>query len=469
MTSCPETAARIAGQIASDRAAAKQAADDAAWAATIPEPIRRKRARVSQAQLDDFYSLTTGLPDYVRKPLLARWHRIRKATEQGALAAANGFVRDFVASARAASDNLPLAMADDELASYARTNAEECGRIIAQADAGEVRSILIEGKLCRQPRFVLEALIKAIDAGVLPDLNRMGARALDQLPKRLADEKWWRGRLKRFVTRAVEQLMIRLGCVNRDRAAFMSEGSFKRMRGRDQRNAKALALAEATNEKGQTYTLAELSRRTVANPVIRRTELMVRILGTEEVMNGLGYASYFLTITAPSKYHRTSKGGPNPKYGANGNPEYSPRETQDYLCENWAECRALFKKKAHPIQVYGVRVVEPHHDGTPHWHMLIWVAPHQSERMLHSIGRLPARGSSQSAEQPDPIPAANGNRTGQGQRCLARFQARNQAASGVLWPPYRPEHPGNGAALHPNREGILVCQERYIARLSVFG
>ncbi|GHD59779.1 replication endonuclease [Jeongeupia chitinilytica] len=379
MTPCPETAARIAEQIASDRAAAVQAAEDAAWAATIPEPIRRQRARVSQAQLGDFYGLTAGLPDYVRKPLLARWHRIRKTTENGALSAANGFVRDFVASARAASDNLPLAMADDELASYARTNAEECGRIIAEADAGEVRSILIEGKLCRQPRFVLEALIKAIDAGVLPDLVRMGPKALEQLPKRLADEKWWRGRLKRFVTRAVEQLMVRLGCVDRERAAYLSEGSFKRMLGRDQRNAKALALAEATNEKGQTYTLAELSRRTVANPAIRRTELMVRVRGTEEVMVRLGYEGYFLTITAPSRYHRCSD-----KYGK-GSPEFSPRDTQDYLCENWAECRALFKKKAHQIQVYGVRVVEPHHDGTPHWHMLIWVAPHQSERMLHIL------------------------------------------------------------------------------------
>ena len=369
------------------------------------EPIQRVRARVEKQALADFHALTQGLPEYLRTPLLAKWKRMRKSKRAQPLSSANSYVREFVASIPQTWAALPISLNDEGLGHFARAAADECGQIISQAATGKPVNLTRNGVWVQRPRFVLEAFAKAAECGVLPELATMKVTQLqasfERLQKRLADEKWWRGRLKRLVALAVEQQLVKLGCVDRRRAAYLSNGSFKRLMQRDANNAKALELAEATNEFGQTYTLAELSRRTVANPEIRRTELMVRIRGTEEVMQELGMVGYFVTITAPSKYHACSskyaqpyqdaaRGALDPDatdLGEHAVPRYvrraySPRDTQTYLCRQWSQARAIFKKKAHRIDIYGVRVAEPHHDGTPHWHMLIWVAPHQADRML---------------------------------------------------------------------------------------
>uniref|UniRef100_UPI0018F06EAB replication endonuclease n=1 Tax=Vibrio cholerae TaxID=666 RepID=UPI0018F06EAB len=41
------------------------------------------------------------------------------------------------------------------------------------------------------------------------------------------------------------------------------------------------------------------------------------------------------------------------------------------LNEKWQLIRAKLNRDE--IRWFGVRVAEPHHDGTPHWHLLIWV------------------------------------------------------------------------------------------------
>lgn len=79
----------------------------------------------------------------------------------------------------------------------------------------------------------------------------------------------------------------------------------------------------------------------------------------------------FLMLTVPSCMHPL-RTGPD---GWQVNPEYdgvsTPRDAQAFLTMEWARVRSRLKRTG--AKSWGIRVVEPHFDGVPHWHALMWV------------------------------------------------------------------------------------------------
>jgi len=188
---------------------------------------------------------------------------------------------------------------------------------------------------------------------------------------RLACPLWWRRKLRRTHAKIVEGGAISLGYVNRARDCYVSAESLWRRAEQNERNAASLDATNATNEHGQTFTLAELAATGPANKAIRRAELMTRISGFERIAIELGHVGLFFTVTCPSRMHkfRTIKGG-----GVIENQRYDgtlPGEAQKYLARVWSRIRAKLKRDK--IGQYGFRIAEPNHDGTPHWHLLIFV------------------------------------------------------------------------------------------------
>ena len=191
---------------------------------------------------------------------------------------------------------------------------------------------------------------------------------------RLLDHVWWRRVLRRKVARVVEAGAIKLGLVNRNDGGYASDTAITARRDQNARNAAMMEKTLLRNEAGQVFTLAELSKTSTANPEIRGGELMVRIRGCEEYADTAGHVGYFLTGTCPSSFHairltgkgRWSKVEPNPSYDGVS----TPRDAQGWLRDKWAKTRAKWARDG--VKVYGFRVAEPHHDGTPHWHLLLW-------------------------------------------------------------------------------------------------
>lgn len=183
---------------------------------------------------------------------------------------------------------------------------------------------------------------------------------------------WWERSLRRKQDRQQEQLSIQLGLVRKGYQPYCSSALLSRIQARHQRSMEIMEGFEAVSDDGEVISLAEVLKGSVANPAVRRAELMVRMRGFEDYANSNDHAAMFYTITTPSKYHRVSGKGLNDKY-----QDYTPRDAQKYLCTTWARIRA--KLKYDGLNVYGFRVAEPHHDGTPHWHMLLFMQPEHCE------------------------------------------------------------------------------------------
>nr|WP_286701829.1 replication endonuclease [Halomonas sp. UBA1491] len=198
---------------------------------------------------------------------------------------------------------------------------------------------------------------------------------------RLACPLWWRRQLRRLTSRRREQRQRLLGRTQKRAGIYVSNEGYRRRIDQATRNARLLEAITATNQEGDQYTLAELTELGLANPEFRRAELMLRIADTEREADRAGHCGMFYTITTPSRFHPVRQNASlNHKYAG-----ADPREAQAYLQNQWAKARAKLKREG--LGIYGIRVAEPHHDGTPHWHLLIWMKPEDEPRITGVLRR----------------------------------------------------------------------------------
>lgn len=192
---------------------------------------------------------------------------------------------------------------------------------------------------------------------------------------RLQKEKWWLSKLRKIHDRWREHLMIATSYVSKVASPYCSEPCLREWVAQKKANFEYLQAMELEDQDtGERTSLLDKVMGSVSNPKIARHELMVRMRGFEDMANELGLVGMFYTLTAPSRYHATHvhSGKRNDKYC-----NASPRKTQKYLCNVWSRVRAKWGREG--IRTFGFRVAEPHHDGTPHWHLLLFLRPEEVE------------------------------------------------------------------------------------------
>lgn len=193
---------------------------------------------------------------------------------------------------------------------------------------------------------------------------------------RLVNDDFWYRRLRAHRARWRESLLIAVMAVNMNKRPYASRQAINEVRAQRKANEEYLKQMDIEDtETGERFDLFEKVMGSISNPEIRRMELMAQIAGIERVAMQRGDIGMFVTITTPSKYHPTKVTGKKDEKKAiinhNWSKEaYTPKNGQTYLVRVWSKIRTAFKD--YGLKVYGIRVVEPHHDGTPHWHLLLF-------------------------------------------------------------------------------------------------
>lgn len=204
--------------------------------------------------------------------------------------------------------------------------------------------------------------------------------SLAQLLNRMTDTAWWRRALrKRF--RVVEQHEIARGAVHSHASPYVSAKAMHRHKRNARRLAELLASLEAVNlDTGEALPLDELIATSQANPAMRRMAMMARIRGIEAHAEKKGDEALFVTVTAPSRMHARYEQSGQAVPNHDGT---TPRQAQTYLHGVWRN--AMRSAQRQGLTVYGLRTVEPHHDGCPHWHVLVFTRPGDADALIHTL------------------------------------------------------------------------------------
>ncbi|WP_325205894.1 replication endonuclease [Vibrio sp. 03_296] len=206
------------------------------------------------------------------------------------------------------------------------------------------------------------------------------------LTNRAIDEKWLIRQLRRKCAYELERVARDLSLVQRHKQIYCSDYSVLRHRDRIKSNQTALEKTVAYDEQNPNcwFTMSELSGKSVSTSPLRRAEMFTRLKGFEQIAQESKHSAMFYTLTSPSRFHCSSNGAVNPKWLEAGRP--TVQRTHDYLMKVWQDMRKWMDKNE--IKVYGMRIVEPHQDGTPHHHFLLFMENAMQSLLRKSLSAL---------------------------------------------------------------------------------
>ncbi|EHF6858657.1 replication endonuclease [Salmonella enterica subsp. enterica serovar Panama] len=279
-------------------------------------------------------------------------------------------------------DESDAALLAQDLAEFLCDEVEHLNRTLRDESAQELLGVLYS---------MAAGVTEHFKAGP-PDWNRFTGKKLSREQLKIAISKmisvrFWSRHFRTFTRRWREHLYIAVGDVRRQRSVACSPQWVQHWLSSRKYGREVMAETDIEDEEtGEVMSLLDVVSGSVSDAEKRRAEMMTRVKGMED-LSGMGraaseqnYTGLYFTWTAPSQYHAwLATGRRNRKW--NG---ASPRETQQYftrLFKNFST--ALSRKGIHP---FGIRISESCHDGTPHWHGLLFVREDQEAAFRDLFG-----------------------------------------------------------------------------------
>ncbi|EBU1150867.1 replication endonuclease [Salmonella enterica] len=381
---------------------------------SLPRFIAKKfTERVSSAyRLKGFAGAQTKFSDIIRHDL-----RLVELTNQiyaiapgelpgylfGGLASddAYGTVRSmtFRFNALVDGDESDAALLAQDLAEFLCDEVEHLNRTLRDESASELLGVLYSMAAGVTEHFKADP----------PEWSRFTGKKLtpEQLKiaiSRMISVRFWSRHFRTFTRRWREHLYIAVGDVRRQRSVICSPQWVQHWLASRKRGREIMAETDLEDEEtGETLPLLSAVDASVSNNEKRRAEMLTRVKGLEELAaldhmsQDSDYVALFFTWTAPQQYHAwLETGRRNRKW--NG---ASPRETQRYFTRTFKNFSTALTRR--DIHIFGMHVTESHHDGTPHWHGILFVRREQ-EATLRDVFEGYANAENCSAHRPGKPP-----------------------------------------------------------------
>jgi hypothetical protein len=214
-----------------------------------------------------------------------------------------------------------------------------------------------------------------------PSVQTSDPESIHAALMRMACATWWRRQGRKLAARGIEAEALAQNAVNAKRSPYVSAQTLAWFHERRRQTQLFLDETDLVAEDGEVISLAVAAAASVSNPEHRRAEMMIRVRGMDALYAPIDqppkirWHKYMVTWTLPSRWHRCGgfAGNTNSKHDA----VCTPRAGHQEILRQWAQARAnLHKRGIKTGEHYaGVRVAEPHHDGTPHWHIVLFIKP----------------------------------------------------------------------------------------------
>ncbi|EAQ1150687.1 replication endonuclease [Salmonella enterica subsp. enterica serovar Pomona] len=321
----------------------------------------------------------------------------------GGLASDNayGAVRSmtFRFNALVDGDESDAALLAQDLAEFLCDEVEHLNRTLRDESASELLGVLYSMAAGVTEHFKADP----------PEWSRFTGKKLtpEQLKiaiSRMISVRFWSRHFRTFTRRWREHLYIVVGDVRRQRSVICSPQWVQHWLVSRKRGREIMAETDIEDEEtGETLPLLSAVDASVSNNEKRRAEMLTRVKGLEELAaldhmsQDSDYVALFFTWTAPQQYHAwLETGRRNRKW--NG---ASPRETQRYFTRTFKNFSTALTRR--DIHIFGMHVTESHHDGTPHWHGILFVRREQ-EATLRDVFEGYANAENCSAHRPGKPP-----------------------------------------------------------------
>lgn len=218
---------------------------------------------------------------------------------------------------------------------------------------------------------------------------------------RLGDARFWRRAIRSILLREREHFYLRLRLVGKTAERYVSDSQLAIRLAQLRRQEvwmKETVLVPRylrPDDTGELLTLAAVA----SDARTRFAKTYAFIKAMEAIAIERGMVSSMVTLTALPEWH------PNPSHGDNSWNGANPREAHRHLAEGWNAIQVELYKKG--VGISGLRVVEPHQDGCPHWHIWLIYRPEVETEILAAVmrqfpGKLKLRAPSRRGQRVNP-------------------------------------------------------------------